>query len=218
MGNRYGTRQHPYTIKAVKDIAVVLLAAGAGSRMGQIKQLLPWRGTTLLEHSLKTLASLDRAHIHLVLGAHFEAITEACALQNDDTTILKNPFWEHGLASSLQLGASHVATKTGAYTAMLVCLADQPLFTADYFRQMISLFKKGDHPIIATGYGQKSGVPAIFHKDLLAELLTLEGDRGAQTLMQRHKSKLLVLDAGEMNQDVDTLERYKMLYELHHNP
>lgn len=217
MDNPCGIKQKPYTIKTEEDIAVVVLAAGAGSRMGRIKQLLPWQGSTLLEHCLKTLGRIKGVHLHLVLGAHFEAITEACALQKYPMVVLRNPNWQDGLASSLHVGIHHIAQRKTTFAGVMVCLADQPFFTSDYYSTMISLYKKKEHRIVATGYGQKSGVPAIFQMDDMAELLALQGDRGAQRIMQNHKDEMLVLDAGDMNQDMDTPARYRALYELHHN-
>ena len=57
----------------MNNIPNLLLAAGASRRIGTPKQLLPWRGKTLIEHQIETLLKTDQ-EVYLVLGAHAELI------------------------------------------------------------------------------------------------------------------------------------------------
>jgi molybdenum cofactor cytidylyltransferase len=204
--------------KSPENIAVLVLAAGQGSRMGTIKQLLPWKGTTFLEHTLNKLILLKGLQIYVVLGAHYESIVSACNLKHERISHIRNDQWEDGLSTSIRMGLKHILETKKPYNGVMVCLADQPLFTLDFYTQMLALFSQGNHKIIATSYEKRSGVPAVFDMDCITELLTLEGDRGAQQIMKHYKDQMLVLDAGTMNQDIDTLETYEQLYKLYNTP
>ena len=66
---------------AAGPVALLLLAAGASTRMGRPKQLLPYHGRSLLRHAAETAAASGCAPIVLVTGAlHEELAAEVAGL------------------------------------------------------------------------------------------------------------------------------------------
>ncbi|MFT6934112.1 MAG: molybdenum cofactor cytidylyltransferase [Maribacter sp.] len=191
------------------------MAAGESSRMKGIKQVLPWKGSTLLGHTLKTLLRVQKEHLFMVLGANSELIKTESELASKPVTLIKNERWQNGLGSSISFGVDYVLKQQHRFDGILICLADQPLLTSAYYTEMLELFKMGNVPVVATKYQNKSGVPAIFSRELARELIHLKQDYGARYLMSKYKDKMIVLDAGEQIVDIDTPETYTALYQKH---
>ena len=188
-------------------VALLLLAAGASTRMGRPKQLLPYRGRTLLRHAAETAVVAGCAPIVLVTGAlHDELLAEIVGLP---ILAVHNPDWETGMASSIRAGLAAVAA--AAPRAVLVMLTDQPLVTPELLRQLIVQQQATQAPIVAAAYGETLGVPAIFDKSLLPELLKLQGAQGAGRLIARLGAAVgqVAFPAGLL--DVDTPAQYTAL-------
>ena len=188
-------------------VALLLLAAGASTRMGRPKQLLPYRGRTLLRHAAETAVVAGCAPIVLVTGAlHDELLAEIVGLP---ILAVHNPDWETGMASSIRAGLAAVAA--AAPRAVLVMLTDQPLVTPELLRQLIVQQHATQAPIVAAAYGETLGVPAIFDKSLLPELLKLQGAQGAGRLIARLGAAVgqVAFPAGLL--DVDTPAQYAAL-------
>lgn len=186
-------------------IPVLILAAGSSSRMeGDIKQLLPFKKTTLLGHAI-TQAKAVSEETFVVLGAHFEAIYEAIS---KDTTVIFNPNWESGIGTSIAEGIKQILEKDQEIKAVLIMLADQPLVDANFLQEMIHMFNTNSSKIIATQYGRKLGVPAIFDFSLLVELKDLREDYGARHIIQTHSEEVLGIDPKGKEFDVDNKKNY----------
>ena len=190
-------------------VALLLLAAGASTRMGRPKQLLPYRGRTLLRHAAETAVVAGCAPIVLVTGAlHDELLAEIVGLP---ILAERNLDWETGMASSIRAGLAAVAAAAAAPRAVLVMLTDQPLVTPELLRQLIVQQHATQAPIVAAAYGETLGVPAIFDKSLLPELLKLQGAQGAGRLIARLGAAVgqVAFPAGLL--DVDTPAQYTAL-------
>jgi len=188
-------------------VALLLLAAGASTRMGRPKQLLPYHGRTLLRHAAETAVVAGCAPIVLVTGAlHDELLAEIVGLP---ILAVHNSDWETGMASSIRAGLAAVAA--AAPRAVLVMLTDQPLVTPELLRQLIVQQQATQAPIVAAAYGETLGVPAIFDKSLLPELLKLQGAQGAGRLIARLGAAVgqVAFPAGLL--DVDTPAQYTAL-------
>ena len=198
-----------------ENIAVLILAAGQSSRMKGIKQLLPWKGTTLLLHALNTILDVQKEKVFMVLGANSALIQDRLKLESCPVTLIKNEAWQKGLGSSIACGIDAILKQEQGIDGILICLADQPLLTSSYYKELIRVFKTNNVPITATKYPNKSGVPAVFSIEIAQELIHLSEDHGARHLISKYKDSMVVLDAGEQIMDLDTPETYKLLYEQH---
>lgn len=191
-----------------KNMAILILAAGASTRMGEIKQLLPWKKTTLLNHTIAQVKEISKS-VFLVLGANMEKIKPTVFNYN----IIYNSNWESGMGTSITTGIAQIE-KEGSFDSVLILLADQPLLTADYYKKMILSYNKLESKIVATAYENKNGVPAIFDISLFKELKTLNKDYGARSLIQKYSESVKSIDPDGKAIDIDTPEVYKQLIKI----
>jgi CTP:molybdopterin cytidylyltransferase MocA len=122
----------------------------------------------------------------VVLGAN--AATIAPALSGlASVTIAVNPDWEKGLASSLTVGLA--AFLADSCEAVLVTLADQPLVDGAALRRLVTAFDD-EHRIVAAAYDDTIGVPAVFGREHLEDLMRLTGDRGAGSWLRSRQNEV----------------------------
>jgi molybdenum cofactor cytidylyltransferase len=187
--------------------ALLLLAAGASTRMGRPKQLLPYRGRTLLRHAAETAVASGCAPVVLVTGALTEALTAEVAGLPIQAT--HNPEWETGMASSIRAGLA--AVQAAQPRAVLIMLSDQPHLTPELLRQLVQRQQQTHAPIVAAAYGDTLGVPAVFAASVFPELLQLQGQAGAGRLIASHGPAVERVDFPAGLLDVDTPEQYAAL-------
>ncbi len=192
-----------------KDLAVLILAAGASRRMGSIKQLLPWKGQSMLGHVIQRAEKLQSGSLVVVVGANADKIKAEC--RHYEADYIENNQWQSGLGSSIACGIKALITRSNAWEAVLILLCDQPLFDANYFQTMISTFQDQGKKIVATRYGQKAGVPAIFGRMYFEALCLLEKDQGAKNIIDLNKKDVFSIDSHYRNLDVDTIAEYTRL-------
>ncbi len=195
--------------KTDTHIAVLILAAGASSRMGRIKQLLPWKKTTLLGNAIESAQDLENPDIFVVLGAHVDKIKENSVVKN--IVCIDHTDWEKGLGSSIAFGIRHIVATRGDYHGILIMLCDQPLIDSIYLNVMVDTLKKNTKGIVATAYGNRVGVPAIFDKKYFPELMELNEDKGAKSIIGKHKYDVSTIRPDGKEIDLDNLEDYKNL-------
>lgn len=191
------------------NIALIILAAGESSRMQQPKQLLPWGKTTLLGHAIHVARECDANHTYTVLGANALAIQQKIDLSN--THCIINTDWKKGIGSSIAKAAQHLLKSETAYDALLFTLCDQPLINAEYLNGMIMAYGNGDKKIIATAYDHGNGVPVLFHKKFIGELLALHGDSGAKEIIAKNNKEVFSITPEGKQIDLDTYEEYQHL-------
>ena len=190
-----------------KSISVLILAAGASTRMdGEIKQLLPWGDSTLLENAVQQAKEVSN-NVYVVLGAHMNEILETISI---DAHIISNMHWESGMGSSISSGLNSILEKENP-DALLIMVADQPLIDAAFLSQLSQDFIKNECKITATAYKNGAGVPAIFESSLFSELQNLRYDFGARKIIKKHNESVRLIDAGGKEIDIDTKEKYNQI-------
>lgn len=181
-----------------------MLAAGGASRMGRPKQLLRYRGRSLIERAVDAALGARCHAVHVVVGAEAEAVTRA--LRDRAVRIVENPRWRDGIATSIAAGVADCVAEpaSGAPEGVLLLVADQPHLDAAVLDALIDAFSGAPDSIVASGYAGDVGTPALFGREHLEELRALEGDRGARVLLQRHRERLRVVDFPAGAVDLDT--------------
>jgi molybdenum cofactor cytidylyltransferase len=183
--------------------AVIILAAGRSSRLGLPKQLLQFKGKSLLRHVAETALDAHAAEVIVILG--FEADRMKHELDDLPVRIFTNADWEEGIASSIRAGITSLpATIDGA----LLMLCDQPFVTSDLLKSLISACGTA-RPIAASGYDESIGVPACFDRSLFHELTSLSGDSGARGIIGRHRDMVTTISFPQASIDIDTISDYK---------
>lgn len=191
---------------SIDNVYAIILAAGASSRLGQPKQLLEWRDQSLLEHAIQTTRCLLKDRVFVVLGAHAELIRSAFNL--DNVTLVFNPDWQEGIASSIRAGIQSLPAST---SAALILLCDQPLISAEHIQALLTGWQNEPTHMIASQYNHAIGVPALFPAEFFEPLLELRGDQGAKRLLMNKSSRLLKIPLPEAKLDIDTIGDFNYL-------
>lgn len=195
-------------------IAHLLLAAGASTRMGQPKQLMTWKGRSLIQHAINTILESEVAEkLIVVLGANQSLIVPE--LEDLEVEIVINPDWEEGMGSTIRCGLQYLLeNKSEDWAGIGISLVDQPLVSARHFQILYQEWHQNEHPIAAAHYNQILGVPAIFERSLFPKLLALKGPAGARKILMQHQEKILPIDLPEAQFDLDTPNDYRKLKNL----
>jgi molybdenum cofactor cytidylyltransferase len=191
------------------SVAAIILAAGAATRMGRLKQLLPFRGKTLMEHAVAEAREADFHPIVVVLGADSQAVRNV--LTTLDVLIVENSRWQSGMGSSIAAGVEYLEASGADADAAAILLADQPLVTAGHLKQMARLMLQSPAAVIAAHYGGTVGVPALFRRYLFPQLISLPAEAGARSLLRDSKLQVTPFDLPEAATDIDTPDDFAAL-------
>ncbi|MDE1207694.1 nucleotidyltransferase family protein [Tenacibaculum larymnensis] len=191
----------------MQKTAILILAAGSASRMGKMKQLLPYKSTTLLEWVIQQAQKSIVKNVFCVLGANKDTIEKQ--LTSNTIKIIYNPNYESGLSTSIVTGIDFLQKHN--FDNALIMLADQPHVTSEYLNSLIEASKKNPSKIITSNYQGSVGVPAIFPKKYFNDLLNLEGDKGAKNFLLQHNDNVIKVNSHQNLLDIDTPEDYQHL-------
>jgi len=174
-------------------LAAIILCAGASSRMGRPKALLPYRESTFLEHLIQATRHPRIGVTRIVLGAGAGEIRTVAKL--DASVVVLNPGWKQGQLSSICAGLRGLE---GIETdGMILCPVDHPLVSATLVSNLIEQFYSTGKPIVLPIYNSRRGHPVIFASALYEELLAAPSDKGARAVVWAHAAEVLEVPTGE---------------------
>jgi molybdenum cofactor cytidylyltransferase len=205
-------RERPSDKSGPAKVGAVILAAGSSSRMGAPKQLLLYRGETLLRRAAAAALEAGCRPVIVVTGAHAGRTREE--LHSLDVLEVENPLWGDGMGSSVRAGVEALAKVDAGAEAVVLMLCDQPFVDAEVVAGLVAAHRATGRPVVASRYGESFGAPALFGRELFAELAGLGGGRGAQQVIKEHASEahFVPFPLGEV--DVDTPDDFARLLEL----
>lgn len=193
----------------VNDCCAIILAAGGSSRLGEPKQLLIYRGETLLQRTINAAKQAGIECIILVLGSNKDLILSQTDAVGVD--VVENENWQTGMASSLTAGIKAVKEIQPLPDAAILMVCDQPYISSSILTELISEQKTTGKPIIACEYENIIGVPALFHQSFFEQLENLDGDAGAKKLIKEYNGKVAIVPFPLGIVDIDTQDGYKQL-------
>lgn len=184
------------------DVAVAVLAAGRGSRLGGDvpKPLVELRGRPLMSWALDGATTSGLRPVVLVVGHHGNAVARVAP---EGVVVTRSRGWRRGIARSLR-AALEVLEPWAQVGAVAVGLADQPLVGADAYRRLADAYREGASLAVATYHGQRRN-PVLLGRTLWAKARQLDGDEGARVLMDEGAVEVDCTDTGSAA-DVDTLD------------
>ena len=197
---------------ACLPVAAVVLAAGAATRMGRLKQLLPYRDRTFVQHAITQALEAQFDPVIVVVGAEAEAIRAAVA--KEPVHVVYNERWQLGMGSSISAGVKRIQQEGFESAAIAVTLADQPLVTAEHLRAMRRQVHLSGASVIAAQYNDTLGVPAIFARNMFGALLHLPPEAGARHLLRQPGLSVQPFPLPEAAMDIDTPDDLKTFLEF----
>ena len=209
------------------QIAAVILAAGESSRLGQPKQLIQFRGKTLVRRMVDAASEADCRPVLVVLGnskrtSHLHSqgspkgeaseheidLIEAisCELKKTGATIIANPNWKRGIGTSIRAGVQHLIEIAPELEVTVLLACDQPFVDRAVIDGLITLHHETRKPIVAASYAGTLGVPALFDRSRLRDLLGLDDSAGAKSIILSNRDQVAEFPFPEGEIDIDTAE------------
>lgn len=188
------------------NLHVLVLAAGASTRLGQPKQLVKLGGVYVLSRVVSCAVSIGGSAVTVVVGAHAKELMPL--LSHSPAAVIVNRHWEEGIASSIRVGLAAVPSSA---EGLLIVLGDQVAVTNEDLRRLASAWNGQEGVIAAAVYQQHAGVPAIFPRWAFSELEQLRGDRGARVVIERNAFRLAHVPMPNAAIDLDTPEDLREL-------
>lgn len=215
--SEYVGRPQPREGKQVRhastpSVAAAILAAGRSSRMGEEnKLLLPYKGQTVLDYVIKEVGASGCSEVFVVTG-HDHAAVETVAARHG-VRCVHNEAYMSGMSSSVKLASECVSA---ACDAVLMVLADMPGLTQGIIKQLVSAYNptEGRNLIMPVHHG-KWGNPVLWGREYFERFRTLEGDKGAKTLLRKLQQDIVEVDVNSeaIFMDIDTAEAYRAFIE-----
>ncbi|HTY76508.1 MAG TPA: nucleotidyltransferase family protein [Candidatus Bathyarchaeia archaeon] len=189
-------------------VAGLVLAAGASTRLGQPKQLLPFGGTTMLGRVLaETCGAAALDQVVAVIGGSAAEVRRQVDFGR--ATVVENPEFGEGCASSYRTGLAVLDPRA---EAVAVVLGDQPGVDRTVIDLMADAWRGSRSVITLASYRQRLGHPMIFDRSLFPALGALQGDKAAWKIVDAHPEwvREVTLDR-PYPFDVNTWEEYEAL-------
>jgi molybdenum cofactor cytidylyltransferase len=188
-----------------EPVAGLVLAAGGSRRLGQPKQLLPYRGRTLLDHALDTARACRFDQLICAIGGGAEEVLSAVDMR--DVEVVENPNSGEGCSSSIAAALGAIGTDIGVLVLML---GDQPGVRPETIGRLLD--RRGGAAYAVCRYEDGRGHPFAFGRAAFGELATMHGDKAVWKLLERNAPDVVEVPvSGPVPIDVDTWADYEAL-------
>lgn len=182
-------------------VSAVLLAAGASTRMGVPKLLLPLGDEPIVRRTARQLCASGFDDVLVVSGGEHARVV--AALDGLPVRHAVNSDFATGMGSSFRTGVEHL----GDSEAAMFALADQPFLSPAEYGAILQVWRERRPLIVGSRFGEVTAPPHLFARALYPELSVLQ--HGARSVLQRHAAEMAVIDFGaELLTDIDTPEDY----------
>jgi len=183
-------------------VSGLVLAAGGSARLGRPKQLLPYRGATLLDAVLGTARACRFDQLVVALGGSAAQVRAAVDLSGAEVVV--NDAYGRGCSSSI---AAALGVVDPSCDVLVLMLGDQPGVSAGAVRTLLA--GRGEAPIAVCAYSDGRGHPFAFARSTFAELERLHGDKAVWKLLERRAGDVVDVPVpGPVPRDVDTQGDY----------
>jgi molybdenum cofactor cytidylyltransferase len=197
-----------------KFISGLILGAGASQRLGPPKQLLPFRGTTMLGWVVDQTRRADGLdELVVVLGRAADEIRER--VDFGTARVVENPGFVEGCSSSYRAGIGALDPRS---EAIMIILGDQPGITPEILDSLAEAWRGDEAPIALCSYRGRKGHPMIFAQSMFEQLKDLHGDKAAWKLVDANSAAVqeVHLDLS-FPDNINTVEDFERLASVETN-
>jgi molybdenum cofactor cytidylyltransferase len=183
-------------------VAAIVPAAGRSSRMAPRNKLLQALNGEPMVRRVATVALASGARPVIVVTG-YDAGSVADALRGLEVRIVHNPSYADGLSTSLRAGLR--ALPEGCDGA-LICLGDMPGIEVGVLRALITAFEASGRDAICVPVRHgRQGNPVLWGASYFAEMMAIDGDRGAKPMIARHADHVIEMEVATNGifEDVD---------------
>ena len=188
------------------SLSVLIPAAGASERLGQAKQLVKHKGTTLIQNAVNTAFSLNPREIIVVTGANAKAVKNA--VLQPPVNWIHNPNWSNGMGGSIALGATAISPESAG---LMILLCDQWKIQVSDLQLLAQTWQSDPERIVCASAEGINMPPVIFPLSCFNELEELRGGKGARTIIDNNSFLLDSIRIENAVIDLDTLAQLKNL-------
>lgn len=193
----------------MKGLSILILAAGAARRMNQVKMLLPFGNSSILQTIIETAKEINPDTICVVTGFYHNEIV--ANIQDGQIQFVHNELWQEGMSGSIKKGLSYLVSLNPELDSVLIMVADQPYITSNLLREMLALQAQTNNGIVAASYAGVIGTPVLFRKEHFSNLEKLSGDKGARSILHQYPNDVITVNFPLGEVDIDTEEDYHKL-------
>ena len=188
------------------SLSILIPAAGASERLGQAKQLVQYKGRSLLQNAVDAADSLSPLEIIVVTGSHATAIEDT--LQDASVKWVHNPQWSAGMGGSIAMGATAINPES---TGLMILLCDQWRIQAQDLQNLAQTWQSDPSRIVVAEAEGHYMPPVIFPSVYFEQLQALKGHEGARGLFKAFPEQLTAVPIPHATFDLDTQDQMDKL-------
>lgn len=201
-----------------KKFAVIILAGGLSSRMGEFKALLPFNDIPTIALIIRTAKLAGIEDIIVVTGHNADQLQ--FITQEKNVRAAYNKRYKDGMFTSVQTGVGALDSDTDAFFLMPV---DYPLIPPKVLMDLIELYHENPDSFFVPCFNGKKGHPPLFPMSMAEIILKSDGDGGLKAITRSHEDMMIKVETEfeAVVMDMDTPEDYRELvsyYEKNQTP
>ncbi len=189
-------------------ISAIVVAAGLSTRMGQLKQLLPYGEHTVIEQVVSVLLASPVDEVLVVTG-HERGAVETALAKWPIKTVFNADYAEGEMLSSVQVGLRAVATEG---EAALLAVGDMPAIEGDVVAQLIQAYRAaGNNSVYIPSYQMRAGHPVLVPCPYWGAILSLPKGDTLRSALRAESTRVqwVVVDTPSVLRDMDTPTDYQ---------
>jgi molybdenum cofactor cytidylyltransferase len=187
-------------------LSILIPAAGASKRLGQLKQLVQYKTGSLIQNAVTAAHSIAPREIIVITGSNAKAVKDA--VQQTPVRWIHNPHWSTGMGRSIALGAAAISPES---IGLMIFLCDQWRIQTQDLSELAGIWQSDPKRIVCAEADGLLMPPAIFPSGCFRQLRELEGNQGAQILFQAHSELLRPVPLKNAVFDLDTVAQLAQL-------
>jgi molybdenum cofactor cytidylyltransferase len=188
-------------------ISAIVLAAGLSTRMGRLKQLLPYGEHTVVEQVISVLLASPVGEVVVVTG-HQRVAVEAALAKWPVRTVFNPDYAEGEMLSSARAGLRAVSAES---QAVLLAVGDMPAIEGNVVAQLIQTYRMaGNDYVYIPSYQMRAGHPVLVPRPYWGAILSLRDEDNLRSVLRAKSTRVqwVIVDTPSVLRDIDTPADY----------